>query len=131
MIFVIDTSAAIEMILQREQANYLGKHVAESEWIITPSLYISEVTNVFWKYHIFRDMPIELCETAIENAVAIPDEFAHEKELYKESFALGCLTRKPIYDMLFLVLARRHNAYLMTMDKSLKQAAQKNSIRVI
>ena len=33
--------------------------------------------------------------------------------------------------MYFLVLARRHNGYLMTMDRSLKETAKKNSIRLI
>ena len=131
MIIVLDTSAAIEIVLQREHAIYLGKSVAEADWTIAPSLFIPEVTNVFWKYYLFKDMPLELCEQAIESAVLLPDEYISEKELYKEAFTLGCLTQKPTYDMYFLVLARRNNGYLMTMDISLKEVAKKNSIRLI
>ena len=131
MIIVLDTSAAVEIVLQREHGTYLGRRIAEADWIITPSLFIPEVTNVFWKYYLFNDLPLELCEKAIENAVMIPDEFISGKELYKEAFALGCFTQKPTYDMYFLVLARRNNSYLMTMDVSLKKVAKKNSIRLI
>ena len=131
MIIVLDTSAAVEMVLQRDHAIAFGENVAQADWIISPTLFISEVTNVFWKYYVFKDMPLKLCEQAIDSAVSLPDEFFNEKDLYKEAFALGCLSQKPIYDMLFLVLARRSNGYLMTMDISLKEVAKKNSIRLI
>ena len=131
MIIVLDTSAAVEIVLQRQRAIFLGKNVVQADWIIAPTLFISEVTNVFWKYYVFNDMPLELCEQAIDSAVLLPDEFISEKDLYKEAFALGCLTQKPICDMYFLVLARRNNGYLMTMDISLKEVAKKNSIRLI
>ena len=131
MIIVLDTSAAVEMVLQRDHAIAFGENVAQADWIISPTLFISEVTNVFWKYYLFKDMPLELCEQAIDSAVSLPDEFLNEKDLYKEAFALGCLSQKPIYDMFFLVLARRSNGYLMTMDISIKEVAKKNSIRLI
>jgi predicted nucleic acid-binding protein len=131
MIIVIDTSAAVEIVLQREHGAYLGRKVVKADWIIAPSLFIPEITNVFWKYYLFNDLPIELCEQAIDSAVMIPDEYVSGKELYKEAFTLGCFTQKPTYDMYFLVLARRNNGYLMTMDTVLKEVAKKNSIRVI
>jgi len=131
MIIVLDTSAAVEMVLLRDHAIAFGENVAQADWIISPILFISEVTNVFRKYYVFKDMPLELCEQAIDSAVSLPDEFFNEKDLYKEAFALGCLSQKPIYDMYFLVLARRNNGYLMTMDTSLKEIAKKNSIRLI
>jgi predicted nucleic acid-binding protein len=131
MIIVLDTSAAAEIVLQRENSVSLGKNIVQAEWVITPTLFISEITNVFWKYYVFKDMPLGLCEQAIDKAVSLPDEFVSERDLYKEAFPLGCLTQKPIYDMFFLVLARRNNAYLMTMDISLKKVAKKNSIRLI
>ena len=131
MIIVLDTSAAVEIVLQREQGTYLGRKVVKADWIIAPSLFIPEITNVFWKYFLFNDLPIELCEQAIDSAVMIPDEYVSGKEIYKEAFALGCFTQKPTYDMYFLVLARRNNGYLMTMDILLKEVAKKNSIRVI
>ena len=131
MIIVIDTSAGVEIVLQRKQANGFVKHIEDADWVITPTLYISEIANVFWKYQAFEDMPIHECEENLENAVAIPDDYIDEKELYKEAFAMGCQTRMPVYDMFFLTLARRHNAYLLTLDKKLKDTSVKHSIRVL
>ena len=47
MICVLDASAAIEIVLQREAAKELATVVRESEWAIAPTLYISEIANVF------------------------------------------------------------------------------------
>lgn len=74
-------------------------------------------------------MPIKQCEEAIKNAVALPDDYFNEKEMYQEAFALACQTRKTVYDMFFLVLTRRNNGILFTMDKTLKQTADKHSIK--
>lgn len=131
MIIVIDTSAGVEIVLQRKQANGFVKHIEDADWVITPTLYISEIANVLWKYQAFEDMPIHEYEENLENAVAIPDDYIDEKELYKEAFAMGCQTRMPVYDMFFLTIARRHNAYLLTLDQKLKAASVKHSIRVL
>ncbi len=130
MIVVIDTSAAAEIVMQREHAREYAGHIEDADWVIAPTLYISEINNVFWKYHRFEDMPILDCESYIRNAVEIPDEYISEKELYMEAFALGCNARMPVYDMFFLVLARRHNAWLLTLDRKLKETAAKHSIRM-
>ena len=131
MIIVIDTSAAAEIVLQKMQAKEFVKHIEDADWVITPTLYIPEIANVFWKYHAFEDMPIHDCEENVENAVAIPDDYIHEKDIYKEAFAMGCQTGMPVYDMFFLTLARRHNAYLLTLDNKLKDTSVKHSIRVL
>lgn len=131
MIIVLDTSAGAEIVLRREHALALGEHVAGADWVVAPTLYVPEITNVFWKYFRFWNMPIEDCEKAIERAVALPDEYVHEEALYKEVFALACTTGRPAYDVYYLVLARRNNAYLLTMDASLQKCARDNSIRVL
>jgi predicted nucleic acid-binding protein len=47
----------------------------------------------------------------------LPDEYVNEHELYIEAFKLGCELNHPVYDALFLVLARRNNAQLLTMER--------------
>jgi len=131
MIIVLDTSAAVEIVLRRGVYKELGKHVSEAEWVSVPYLFVSEVTNTFWKYHTMADVPIELCENSIDAALALPDEFIDDRELYKEAFSLGCLAQMPVYDMFFLVLARRNNAHLITLDNALKELAKKHSIRLV
>jgi len=128
MICVLDASAAIEIVLQREAAKELATVVRESEWVIAPTLYISEIANVFWKYQKFADYSFNHCMNNIEQSIALPDDYINEIELYREAFNMGCLLDHPVYDMMYLVLARRNNAVLLTMDKKLQAVAQKSNI---
>jgi len=131
MITILDASAAIEIVLHRPKAPGLIQHVEDSDWVIAPSLFISEVTNVFWKYYKFGNLSMEQCEIAVEHSIALPDEFSNDKDLFREAFSIGCRVGKPIYDMFYLILARRNNGYLMTLDKSLSDVADNNSVRTV
>ena len=131
MIIILDASAAVEIVLRRENSKRLLPYIEDAEWILAPGLFVSEITNVFWKYHKFNKLPLEQCEKGIEFSVNLPDEYSDDHTLYKEAFALGCQISKPIYDMFYLVLARRNSGYLMTLDKTLADEAVFNSVRVI
>ena len=46
MIIVLDVSAAIEIIFQREKVNKFKSIYNQGTWIIAPDLFIAEITNV-------------------------------------------------------------------------------------
>ncbi|MCU7837610.1 MAG: type II toxin-antitoxin system VapC family toxin [gamma proteobacterium symbiont of Taylorina sp.] len=129
MIVVLDTSVAIEVTLQRDKEGALVKIIQESDWLIAPSLFVSEVSNVFWKYHQFSQYSLADCEKNIEQALALPDDYINDIELYREAFNLSCMLEHPVYDMLYLVLARRNNATLLSLDKKLNRAAHKTNVK--
>jgi predicted nucleic acid-binding protein len=130
MKIILDTSAAIEVVLGRSYSKQIIERLSNADWVIAPDVYIAEVTNVFWKYYQFGDLSIESCKKGIENALSIVDDIISSKELHQEAFALSCLGKQPVYDTLFLVLARRNNGILLTLDKKLSKLARKNSIIV-
>jgi len=130
MIVVVDASAAVELVLRRPQADAIARHLEEAEWVLAPALFVAEVTNAMWKYHYFNGLPVDLCETAITDALALPDTYAEDHELARETFALAAQTQRPAYDAFYLVLSRRHDGLLLTLDASLQGVARKQSIRV-
>jgi len=128
MIVVLDTSAAVEVVLQRKSSAKFVQALSSADLVLSPTLLIAETSNVFWKYQKFAEYPFSECEKLIEQAISLPDEYVNEHELYIEAFKLGCELNHPVYDALFLVLARRNNAKLLTMDKKLIVAANKIGI---
>ena len=130
MIAVIDASAAAEIILQREQSASLVSIISEADWVIAPTVYVAEMTNVFWKYQKHTDLSESDCEQHLDHVIALPDDLINDKDLYREAYKLGCTLDHSTYDMLYLVLARRHNATLLTMDKKLKLKAQESNINI-
>ncbi len=131
MMIVLDASAAAEIILHGKSASTLKQEVEDADWILAPYLFISEITNTFWKYYNFGSLAIEQCQSSIDDAINLIDEYIDEKELYREAFNMACLTRMPVYDMFYLVIARRNNAFLLTKDQPLQKCARKHSIKVI
>ena len=128
MIAVLDASAAVEIVLRRAQANRFAAIVKNADMVLSPLLFISEVSNVFWKYHRITGYSITESENNIEQALALPDNYVSESELYREAFRLGCKHYHPIYDAVYLVLARRNSAQLLTLDKRLEALAKKIGI---
>ena len=89
---------------------------------------IAEATNVLWKYEKSSNYTYDECEKYIDHIVSLPDEYVNERDLYLESFKLGCMLDHSIYDMIYLVLARRNNATLLTMDQRLVASAEKAGV---
>jgi len=130
MIAVLDASAAIEIVLQRDRAEKISEYVVAADWVVAPTLFISEVTNTIWKYQKFADLPYRSCEKFLEQALALPDDFIGEQDLYREAFKLSCTLNHPVYDILYLVTARRNNGILLTLDRKLIKIAVKCSVDV-
>jgi len=130
MMIVLDTSAAVDLVLHPAEREKEAALLGDAEWVLAPALFVSEVANVFWKYHAFNKLPQEQAEQGMGLALELPDSLADDRELYTEAFAMACRTGYPVYDMLYLVLARRNNALLLTRDRALKRLAAKHDVRV-
>jgi predicted nucleic acid-binding protein len=128
MIVVLDASAALEITLQREQSAQLSQYIADAEWVIAPTLFIAETTNVMWKYKNLGGYSSKDCTKYLEQIIALPDDFSDDLLLYREAFKLGCQLKHSIYDMLYLILSRRNDAIFLSMDKKLIKLAKESGI---
>lgn len=128
---VVDASVAVDLIVHPSDNRVEAKLLSEARWVLAPTLFVAEVTNAFWKYHAFQDLPQDKASAGIKLALDLPDSLADDTELQVEAFALSCLTRHSVYDMIYLVLARRNAALFLTKDKALKKLAAKHDVRVM
>ena len=128
MIAVLDVSAAIEILLKKEKSNKFNELYEEASWIITPDLYVSEISNVFWKYYKSGLMSFDDSLQYTEDGIALIDDFFDSKELWKEALGEGMKNAHPIYDMFYAILARRNEATLITNDKQLALVCKKLKI---
>lgn len=131
MLVVLDASAAIEIVLQRKKANALHKVLLAAEAISAPDLFVSEVANVFWKYHQFQNLPDAECMQGVNQALAIVDEFVPSEEIVHEAFNLALRFETSTYDMFYLALALQHEATLVTVDQRLQRLCRKKNISVV
>ena len=130
MIIVLDVSAAIEIIFQREKKDKFKNVYNQGNWIIAPNLFIAEITNVLCKYYKARLITHKDCIQYVQDGIDMIDDFLDAKELWKEALAEGIKNNHSIYDMYYAVLARRNDATLITNDEALAKVCEKLSIDI-
>ena len=131
MIVVLDASAAIKIILQQTSVKPLSDYLKKADWVIAPDIFVSEITNVFWKYHQFEDLPLNISENYMNKTIKLIDDFIEAGEIYQEAFSFSCQINHPVYDAMYLISARRHNAIFISADKKLNKIAQKHAIKIV
>ncbi len=131
MIVVLDASAAIEIILQLDQACLFEKTLADSDLVLAPDTFPSEITNVFWKYAYFSGMERDTCQKGIDYCLDLVDDYRDTKTICREVFIESLNSGHSSYDLFYLVLARRHSATILTRDRKMKELALQLKIPVV
>lgn len=121
MILTLDVSAAIELVMGRPKQIEISTLLKRADWIIAPSLFTYETSNVMWKYRELYNVDTLLKKT--RQTLALVDEYINPKTIYEEAIALACKHNHPAYDGMYLVTCRRRNATLVTLDNKLMTLA--------
>ena len=131
MTVVLDVSAAIEILLKKEKSELFDGTYRAASWVIAPDLYVSELSNALWKYHKANVLSHEECVQHVEDGIALIDDLVEAKELWKEALSESIKNRHSVYDMYYLILARRNDATIITNDGKLAELCKKAKIEVI
>ncbi|MDR0300775.1 MAG: type II toxin-antitoxin system VapC family toxin [Treponema sp.] len=119
MTVVIDVSGAVEILLQKEKVDEFSRVMQAGALVIAPDLYVSELTNTLWKYHKAKIYTEDECVKYIQNGIKYIDKFIDSKEIWQEAFSEGKKNKHSIYDMFYMVAARRSIGTLITADTDL------------
>jgi predicted nucleic acid-binding protein len=122
---VLDASAAVRLILADPAAADLAERVGGAALVLAPELMLSELANTLWKLQRadrLNDLdPQELLAEARE----LVDRLEPDRHLPAEALALVCHLNHPVYDCLYLALARREAASLISSDRRLNALAER------
>jgi len=130
MIAVIDVSGAMEILLHKEKTEKFLNELQNAILVITPDLYVSELTNTLWKYHKAKTLSKDECSLYMQQGLRMINSFVSAKEIWEEAFSEGINNNHSIYDMFYMVVARRHAGTLITSDSTLAAICKKNYIQV-
>lgn len=131
MIVVLDSNAAIEIVLKREKGKAFRELIETSEKTVSSEFFRIEVANVIRKYYIGKYIKKTECNKMLELAENLIDEFVPIKENHLEALNEAIRLNTSAYDMLYLTLARRMGAILVTLDRPLNTIAKKEGIETI
>ena len=116
---VLDASTAMDLVMRSDRAQAIIAQLEQSSLVLAPTLFHSEIGNTLWKYvragALDRDTALE----RYEEAVGLVDSFEADAQLATEALSAAVRHDHPVYDLLYVVLARRYGCKVLTEDKKL------------
>lgn len=88
-------------------------------------LMLTEVANALWRLQRAGQLDAASLQPLLARATALVDHIESDRTLQPEALALATHLNHPFYDCLYLVLARREVATLLTADQKLQGLAGK------
>lgn len=119
MRIVLDASAAANIILRTDLAPALIEKLGQGRLVIAPSLFHSEIANTLWKYVRCGDLSKDTALARYAEAVGLVDAFEADEAIATEALSAAIRYSHPVYDLLYVILARRHGCRVLTVDKRL------------
>jgi len=129
MIIILDTSAAIDILLGKGEVELYQNKIREADTVIAPEIYLSEIANVAWKYNKIAKFTHEESLNLAEDGINLVDQFVSVKDLWKESLREAINNDHPVYDCLYVVCARRNDGILLSRDKKLKRLCEELTVK--
>ena len=121
---VVDAPAVVRIIEGAEPAGSFREAVLKADLVLAPELMHTEVANALWRLQRFGQLEVDGLQRRLSRDVELVDVIEPDRHLQAEALALACNLDHPVYDCLYLGLARRETAVLVTADKRLQQLAE-------
>lgn len=127
---VLDASAAIQLVLNGPHAVVVRAAVESEATILAPDLYVAEVANTLWKYVRAGHLATEAALASLADANELVTRFVRGEDLAAEALHEAVRLDHPVYDLLYLVTARREAATLVTCDQKLHRLGAAQGVAV-
>ena len=114
---VFDASVAVKALLD-VPGHDAALAAIEQYAMIAPALIVTEVANVIWKYHRRGDIDLATSLDAVRHFSGYP-ELRPDAALHVEATQIAAFNDHPVYDCLYLALARREHLPLISADRRL------------
>ena len=128
---VLDASAAVRLVMRMEGAAVIADRLEAASLVLAPNLFHTEVANALWKYVRAGQLSPELALRRLDEAGELIDGQGQDQELLTEALATACQQDHPVYDLLYVILARRNAANLLTRDRRLGDLATRLGVALL
>lgn len=118
---VLDASAGLASVLGQGSAPAVLDVLAGAAVVIAPELFAAEVTSGLWKYVSAKQLEPSAAAERLDAALKLVDRYHPMTDLAQEVLREASVRRHPVYDLYYVVLARREGAAVVTIDARLRK----------
>ncbi len=129
---VLDSSVVVALFFKEEASGKAEEIVGKHSERYTVSQVYPEVANAAWKRVKFYGEDAELVRQALDSAIEFIDgvcEVVDARELLDRAFDLSLEYGVTVYDALFVALAAKLSAKLVTLDRKLYEKLEGTKLK--
>jgi predicted nucleic acid-binding protein len=119
---VADASVVAKLFFEEEHSDRSAALLRRSPRVLAPDLVWAELANVVWKRTRRAEITDAQANLIFSEAMRLPIEIVPIDVLIVEALDLAMVTRRSVYDCLYLTLAIRKECPLVTADRRLANA---------
>jgi predicted nucleic acid-binding protein len=127
MTLVIDASVAVKWYFEQPGSGIARDIAGRDEELIAPDLIFAEAGSAVWQYVRAGFLGAGDAAEIMQKMLLRIDRFAPLSELVTPALDLAIALNHPIYDCIYLALAQREGAALVTADRRLAAAVGKRT----
>ncbi len=125
----VDSSTVAKFV--NGEANWEAAAEALRGGCVSVNLAVKETGNSLWKRVRRHELEGEQAKRVFSEFVAsVPFQVVEQGELYAQAFEIAIGSSLPVYDALFVALAKTRGLPLVTSDPSQAEAARKLGVKV-
>ena len=129
---VLDCNAAINMVVGTPEGKALQSLLVEGGGrVCSPALFCAEISHVLEKRVRGNHMTVKEARGMGRACLSFVDKLVPDTELWEEALSESIRLGHSVYDMFYLVLARRNAAQLFTLDRKLQQLCLDNGVNCV
>jgi predicted nucleic acid-binding protein len=119
---VVDASVVAAAFFPEPHRAAAAALLADGEELVAPELLLAEVANVIWKRHGCGEIDAAEANDLLADVLRLPISYIPAAELIESALELAVALRRTVYDSLYLALAVREGAVMVTGDERLVNA---------
>jgi Predicted nucleic acid-binding protein, contains PIN domain len=128
---VLDASAGIAAIVRRAASVGVDEVLGRTKVVIAPDLYVAEACSGIWKYVLAGQLDVDDAVGRVTETLRLVDVWHPVASFAEEALREAADHRHSVYDMFYIVLARREQATLLTLDNRMRALAQAMNIPTV
>ena len=117
MRFVVDASVAVKWLVVEEDADVARELATSGQELHAPRLMASEIANALWRKARVGEMERRAAGILLANLPDMPVRWNDDETVGADAVRLALALDHPVYDCMYLALAHRIGATVVTADR--------------
>lgn len=122
MALVVDASVAVKWLVPEADSEIADRLLVGVEPLHAPRLLVSEVANALWRRSRLGDIEADHASVLMDLIPEMPLRWRRDEELGGDALTLALDLDRPVHDCVYLALAYRIGARVVTADRRFARA---------